>query len=102
MNYQYRHGTDTATALKTLYRQGGIPRFYQVRMVYMADSPSLLPHCPPSIPPGYTARQVYWPCLPCLGPAGRVGLVLLDLAPLGILALPFFCVAPLDTLKRAP
>lgn len=31
MNYQYRHGTDTRTAIRHLYRQGGIPRFYQVR-----------------------------------------------------------------------
>eukprot|EP01065_Artemidia_motanka_P017570 TRINITY_DN2100_c4_g1_i1.p2 TRINITY_DN2100_c4_g1~~TRINITY_DN2100_c4_g1_i1.p2 ORF type:complete len:507 (+),score=159.08 TRINITY_DN2100_c4_g1_i1:91-1521(+) len=29
MNYQYRHGTSTMEALRTLYKQGGIPRFYQ-------------------------------------------------------------------------
>eukprot|EP01006_Ploeotia_vitrea_P052447 TRINITY_DN67689_c11_g2_i1.p1 TRINITY_DN67689_c11_g2~~TRINITY_DN67689_c11_g2_i1.p1 ORF type:complete len:405 (+),score=37.44 TRINITY_DN67689_c11_g2_i1:77-1291(+) len=29
MNYQYRHGTSTLTALKYLHSQGGIPRFYQ-------------------------------------------------------------------------
>lgn len=29
MNYQYRHGTTTATALKTLYKEGGILRFYR-------------------------------------------------------------------------
>ena len=29
INYQYRHGTDTMTALKTLYKEGGIPRFYR-------------------------------------------------------------------------
>ncbi len=29
MNYQYRYGTDTMTALKTLYKEGGIPRFYR-------------------------------------------------------------------------
>ena len=29
VNYQYRHGTNTTTALKTLYAQGGIPRFYR-------------------------------------------------------------------------
>ncbi len=29
MNYQYRYGTNTTTALKTLYAQGGIPRFYR-------------------------------------------------------------------------
>eukprot|EP01137_Pigoraptor_chileana_P012912 Opistho-2@65776 len=29
MNYQYRHGTTTAVALKTLYSQGGILRFYK-------------------------------------------------------------------------
>lgn len=29
MNYQYRHGTSTTVALKTLYKEGGIPRFYK-------------------------------------------------------------------------
>ncbi len=29
MNYQYRYGTTTAVALKTLYNQGGIRRFYR-------------------------------------------------------------------------
>ena len=29
INYQYRHGTNTMTALKTLYKEGGIPRFYR-------------------------------------------------------------------------
>jgi hypothetical protein len=29
MNYQYRHGSSTLTALKTLYNQGGVPRFYR-------------------------------------------------------------------------
>lgn len=26
INYQYRHGTSTTTALKTLYREGGVVR----------------------------------------------------------------------------
>lgn len=29
INYQYRNGTGTMTALKTLYAEGGIPRFYR-------------------------------------------------------------------------
>jgi hypothetical protein len=29
VNYQYRYGTSTMTALKTLYADGGIPRFYK-------------------------------------------------------------------------
>lgn len=29
INYQYRYGTSTMDALKTLYKEGGIPRFYQ-------------------------------------------------------------------------
>ncbi|KAI2486730.1 Carrier protein [Pyrenophora tritici-repentis] len=29
MNYQYRHGTSTTVATKTLYRDGGIGRYYQ-------------------------------------------------------------------------
>jgi len=29
INYQYRYGTSTTTAFKTLYKEGGIPRFYR-------------------------------------------------------------------------
>ena len=29
MNYQYRHGTSTTEALRTLYAQGGVARFYR-------------------------------------------------------------------------
>jgi hypothetical protein len=29
INYQYRYGTGTLTALKTIYADGGIPRFYR-------------------------------------------------------------------------
>jgi len=29
INYQYRYGTSTRTAFKTLYAEGGIPRFYR-------------------------------------------------------------------------
>ena len=29
MNYQYRHGTSTSVALKTLYKEGGVRRFYR-------------------------------------------------------------------------
>ena len=29
MNYQYRYGTSTGVAMKTLYEQGGLGRFYQ-------------------------------------------------------------------------
>ena len=29
MNYQYRHGTTTTVAFKTLWRQGGVRRFYK-------------------------------------------------------------------------
>lgn len=29
MNYQYRHGSSTMQAMRALYAQGGIPRFYQ-------------------------------------------------------------------------
>lgn len=29
INYQYRYGTSTTTAFKTLYKDGGIPRFYR-------------------------------------------------------------------------
>ena len=29
MNYQYRYGSSTCASMRTLYQQGGIPRFYQ-------------------------------------------------------------------------
>ena len=29
MNYQYRHGTTTSQAMKALYKEGGVARFYQ-------------------------------------------------------------------------
>jgi hypothetical protein len=29
INYQYRYGTSTMTAFRTLYADGGIPRFYR-------------------------------------------------------------------------
>ena len=29
VNYQYRHGVDMKTAFRTLYKEGGIPRFYK-------------------------------------------------------------------------
>ena len=29
VNYQYRYGTTTTVALRTLYAEGGIPRFYR-------------------------------------------------------------------------
>lgn len=28
VNYQYRYGMSTRAALRTLYQQGGVPRFY--------------------------------------------------------------------------
>lgn len=39
MNYQYRHGTGTFTALKTLYAEGGIPRFYRGLLPALAQGP---------------------------------------------------------------
>ena len=30
MNYQYRHGTTTTQAMRHLYKEGGIARFYKV------------------------------------------------------------------------
>lgn len=39
MNYQYRYGTNTTTALKTLYAQGGIPRFYKGLLPALVQGP---------------------------------------------------------------
>ena len=39
MNYQYRHGSNTLTALKTLYSDGGIPRFYRGLLPALIQGP---------------------------------------------------------------
>jgi hypothetical protein len=39
MNYQYRHGSSTLTALKTLYKDGGIPRFYRGLLPALIQGP---------------------------------------------------------------
>lgn len=39
MNYQYRYGSTTLTALKTLYKDGGIPRFYKGLLPALVQGP---------------------------------------------------------------
>ena len=39
MNYQYRYGTTTSEALKALYKQGGIIRFYRGYLPALAQGP---------------------------------------------------------------
>jgi hypothetical protein len=39
VNYQYRYGTSTTTALKTLYADGGIPRFYRGLLPALIQGP---------------------------------------------------------------
>jgi len=39
MNYQYRYGTTTVQALKTLYSQGGVIRFYRGYVPALAQGP---------------------------------------------------------------
>lgn len=39
MNYQYRYGTSTITAMKYLYKDGGIPRFYKGYMPALVIGP---------------------------------------------------------------
>jgi len=39
MNYQYRHGSSTTTALKTLYKNGGVPRFYRGLLPALIQGP---------------------------------------------------------------
>ncbi|GIL87123.1 hypothetical protein Vretifemale_15232 [Volvox reticuliferus] len=39
INYQYRYGTDTMTAFRTLYSQGGIPRFYRGVLPALVQGP---------------------------------------------------------------
>lgn len=39
MNYQYRHGTSMKSAIKTLYADGGIPRFYRGVLPALVQGP---------------------------------------------------------------
>ena len=39
INYQYRYGTTTMTAFKTLYADGGIPRFYRGLLPALIQGP---------------------------------------------------------------
>eukprot|EP00968_Pinguiococcus_pyrenoidosus_P028718 scaffold8065_cov267-Pinguiococcus_pyrenoidosus.AAC.2 len=39
VNYQYRYGTGTVTALKKLYAEGGIPRFYRGVLPALVQGP---------------------------------------------------------------
>ena len=39
VNYQYRHGTSFPVALRTIYADGGIPRFYRVVIPALAQGP---------------------------------------------------------------
>ena len=39
INYQYRYGTSTFTAFKTLYADGGIPRFYRGLLPALLQGP---------------------------------------------------------------
>jgi hypothetical protein len=39
VNYQYRYGTTTTQALKTLYKEGGIPRFYRGLLPALLQGP---------------------------------------------------------------
>lgn len=40
MNYQYRYGTTTTEAMKTLYKQGGIPRLYRGMIPALLQGPT--------------------------------------------------------------
>lgn len=40
INYQYRNGTTMSVALKTLYKEGGIPRFYQGLLPALVQGPA--------------------------------------------------------------
>lgn len=39
INYQYRYGTTTMEALRTLYKDGGIPRFYRGLLPALIQGP---------------------------------------------------------------
>lgn len=39
MNYQYRYGTTTTAAIKTLYHEGGYPRYYQGLLAALVQGP---------------------------------------------------------------
>jgi hypothetical protein len=52
MNYQYRHGTSTSVATKTLYREGGLGRYYQGMTAALFQGE--LPSCHASLRNTYT------------------------------------------------
>lgn len=39
MNYQYRYGTTTTSAIKTLYHEGGYARYYQGLLAALVQGP---------------------------------------------------------------
>lgn len=39
MNYQYRYGTSTTQAIRTLYHDGGYPRYYQGLLAALIQGP---------------------------------------------------------------
>ncbi|OEH78011.1 MC family transporter [Cyclospora cayetanensis] len=39
MNYQYRHGGSTTHVVKTLWKEGGVPRFYRGLLPALLQSP---------------------------------------------------------------
>jgi hypothetical protein len=43
MNYQYRNGGTTGNAFRTLYKEGGIGRFYKVNCLFALFEPCLAP-----------------------------------------------------------
>ena len=51
MNYQYRYGTGTREAMSTLYKQGGIGRFYQGLPYALMQAPLTPTPNPSSSPP---------------------------------------------------
>jgi hypothetical protein len=71
MNYQYRHGGSLRAALRTLYAQGGIPRFYQGVFYALLQNPLSYAHalamctCPFDIrpPPADLASPLTHACL---------------------------------------
>jgi len=94
MNYQYRHGSSTCAAMRTLYAQGGVPRFYQ-------GLPYALLQTPLSRFGDTAANTGVLALLSSIAAGGALPVALRTALASAAAALWRVAITPLDTLKTA-